>query len=148
MKTTIATTKEQSDRLLRCGVSVDTADMCYDSGTLSLMKYHDAICERDSRGENYEVVPAWSLSALLELLPKFIPDAGGDFSYALKIQPCNLPGWTVCYYAYSLDKGKGYHRSEDVIEACVQLIEWLTANGYKLHDPDCLCREKGGENDC
>ncbi len=135
---TIATTKEQSDRLIACGISSETADMMFTPhNTLSTDPYKSVLKDR-----GYS--PAWSLSALLELLPKFIPDAGGDFSYALKVQPCNLPGWTVCYYAYSLDKGKGYHRSEDVIEACVQLIEWLTANGYKLHDPDCLCREKGG----
>lgn len=135
---TIATTKEQSDRLIACGISSETADMMFTPhNTLSTDPYKSVLKDR-----GYS--PAWSLSALLELLPKFIPDAGGDFSYALKVQPCNLPGWTVCYYAYSLDKGKGYHRSEDIIEACVQLIEWLTANGYKLHDPDCPCRKKGG----
>lgn len=125
---TIATTKEQSDRLIACGISSETADMMFTPhNTLSTDPYKSVLKDR-----GYS--PAWSLSALLELLPKFIPDAGGDFSYALKVQPCNLPGWTVCYYAYSLDKGKGYHRSEDVIEACVQLIEWLTANGYKLNE--------------
>lgn len=142
MERQIATTQDQSQRLLRCGLSADTADM------IGVEPDYDYVCEpwslmqgQDTRG----YFPAWSLSALLGFLPKFIPDAGGDFSYALKIQPCNLPGWTVCYYAYSLDKGKGYHRSEDIIEACVQLIEWLTANGYKLND--CPCREKGGENE-
>lgn len=134
MTTAISTTKEQSDRLIACGISSETADMMFTPhNTLSTDPYKSVLKDR-----GYS--PAWSLSALLELLPKFIPDAGGDFSYALKVQPCNLPGWTVCYYAYSLDKGKGYHRSEDVIEACVQLIEWLTANGYKLNEI-----EKGGE---
>lgn len=127
MTTTIATTKEQSDRLIACGISSETADMMFTPhNTLSTDPYKSVLKDR-----GYS--PAWSLSALLGLLPKFIPDAGGDFSYALKIQPCNLPGWTVCYYAYSLDKGKGYHRSEDIIEACVQLIEWLTENNYKLN---------------
>lgn len=128
MERQIATTQEQSTRLLRCGVSAESADMHWDNKTLDepFLNTGAVTDKRDT--------PAWSLSALLELLPKFIPDAGGDFSYALKVQPCNLPGWTVCYYAYSLDKGKGYHRSEDVIEACVQLIEWLTANGYKLNE--------------
>lgn len=139
----IATTKEQALRLLRCGVLADTADMSirtitepmirdvaeWETPLLLTMPYSSA---KDIYRGDY-VEPAWSLSALLGLLPKFIPDAGGDFSYALKIQPCNLPGWTVCYYAYSLDKGKGYHRSEDIIEACVQLIEWLTRHNYKLN---------------
>lgn len=107
MTTAISTTKEQSDRLIACGISSETADMMFTPhNTLSTDPYKSVLKDR-----GYS--PAWSLSALLELLPKFIPDAGGDFSYALKVQPCNLPGWTVCYYAYSLDKGKGYHRSEE-----------------------------------
>lgn len=127
---TIATDNLQSQRLLRCGVSADTADMHISNyGELWAAPYKD-----NQRKNEKDFLPAWSLSALLGLLPRFIPDAGGDFSYALKIQPCNLPGWTVCYYAYSLDKGKGYHRSEDIIEACVQLIEWLTENNYKLNE--------------
>lgn len=141
MKTNIATTQDQSQRLLRCGVLADTADMYYLIDTLHIGPSFSDVWHNKPK----DLEPAWSLSALLGFLPKFIPDAGGDFSYALNIQPCNLPGWTVCYYAYSLDKGKGYHRSEDIIEACVQLIEWLAANGYKLGD--CPCREKGGENE-
>lgn len=43
MKANIATDSSQSDRLLRCGVSADTADMCYDSGALSLMDYDSAV---------------------------------------------------------------------------------------------------------
>ncbi len=39
----IATTQDQSERLLRCGVPADTADMhhdmCYDNCMLSIMDY-------------------------------------------------------------------------------------------------------------
>lgn len=47
----IATDKSQTQRLLACGVSADTADMCYDSGALSLMDYDSAVHERDSHRE-------------------------------------------------------------------------------------------------
>lgn len=34
MERQIATTREQSDRLLKCGVPAESADMCYDSGAI------------------------------------------------------------------------------------------------------------------
>lgn len=43
MKTNIATDQSQSQRLLRCGVSAESADMhhdmCYDNCILSIMDY-------------------------------------------------------------------------------------------------------------
>lgn len=139
MKTNIATTREQSSRLLRCGVSADTADMCYDSGALSLMDYDSAVHERDSRRETYEVIPAWSLSALLGLLPKEIKVDESPYDevqkYGLLIYPF-MGGWQVDYEYCEDDEChclKCVH-STDPIEVCVQLIEWLTENGYKLNE--------------
>lgn len=135
MKTNIATTQDQSARLLRCGVSADTADMCYDSGALSLMDYDSAVHERDSRRESYEVVPAWSLSALLGLLPKEICDESGDdfyFSLAKEFPFSEEYGaaYIPCWHNGNAIIRK---RDNDPIEACVQLIEWLTENNYKLN---------------
>lgn len=68
MKTNIATTQDQSQRLLRCGVSADTADMYIDNyGELWAVSYKD-----NQRKNEKGFVPAWSLSALLGLLPKRI----------------------------------------------------------------------------
>lgn len=138
----IATTRDQSARLLRCGVSADTADMHFDMDeerykgwrfTGTLLKLRKC--------------PAWSLSRLLELLPSVI-----------KIHtPQGLEIYTIQLYFY--ENGERWynlayvfiHRSllsittNNLIEAVVQMIEQLTANGYKLND--CPCREKGGENE-
>ena len=135
----IATTQEQSQRLLRCGVSADTADMCYDSGALSLMDYDSAEHERDSRRESYEVIPAWSLSALLS---KVLPHNISVDKYKYK----GATEYEVGGY-FTGHRDKIAFNATNPIEACVKAIEWLTANGYKLHDPDCPCREKGGENE-
>lgn len=133
MKTNISTTQEQSARLLRCGVSADTADMCYDSGALSLMEYDSAVHERDSRRERYEVIPAWSLSALLGLLPKEICDDSYYFSLAQEY-PLNAD-YRAAYKYYSVDECDYVgRRSSQPIEACVQLIEWLMENNYKLNE--------------
>lgn len=142
MKTNISTNKDQSARLLRCGVSADTADMCYDSGALSLMDYDSAVHERDSRRESYEVIPAWSLSALLGLLPKEIDIDGYKYRISIYFESPDEPviGNQWCLY-YKPKKHNEKSRIDDVpmyapdlIECAVLMIEWLTANGYKLNE--------------
>lgn len=133
----IATTKGQSARLLACGVSADTADI------VGVEPDYDYVCEpwslmqgQDTRG----YFPAWGLSALMtKVLPHNISVDKYKYKGATEYE-------VGCYFTGHRDKIA--FNAPDPIEACVQLIEWLTANGYKLHDPDCLCREKGGENDC
>lgn len=138
MTTQIATTQEQSARLLKCGVLAETADMCYNSGALSLMDYDSAVHERDSRRETYEVTPAWSLSRLLTLLPYKIPC--GDFEFWLDVAPIDYgKQWSMGYYCIEKPRTiKGLTHTESLIECAVQEIEWLSANGYKL---------KGGSDD-
>lgn len=141
MTTNIATNKEQSARLLRCGVSADTADMCYDSGALSLMDYDSAVHERDSRRETYEVIPAWSLSALLSLLPTSILSPMGN-EYMLELSKLRMhDAWEVQWFSgrdrfRTYDKKKNFHKLWDKspIEACVKAIEWLKENNYKLNE--------------
>ena len=74
MKTEIATTKEQSRRLLACGVSPDTADMCWTRFESDGEKYEQLSVMDESTYEfaSLSPIPAWSLSALLGLLPKEI----------------------------------------------------------------------------
>ena len=142
MKTNIATDCDQSACLLKCGVSADTADMCYDSGALSLMDYDSAVHERDSRRESYEVVPAWSLSALLGLLPKEIDIDGYPYRISIYFENPDEPvignQWSL-YYKPKKHNEKS--RIDDVpmyapnlIECAVLMIEWLTENNYKLNE--------------
>ena len=77
---TIATTREQSARLLQCGVSADTADMSWrtilcpsdnepwSDPQLLVLPYSVA---KDIYASDH-VEPAWSLSALLSLIPPII----------------------------------------------------------------------------
>lgn len=153
MKTNIATDRSQSERLLRCGVSADTADMSYDSGALSLMDYDSAVHERDSRRENYEVTPAWSLGALLSnVLPKHLD----DFPFTQWIQPfsdgeiCEMEGNDECVLNGDVTLSCGENawvvdydwdgftgvlpNADNPIEACVRAIELLHANGYKFNE--------------
>lgn len=160
----IATTIEQSKRLIACGVAPKSADMCrlfYDADgdqvcydeTYSedndehflLTEYYgednvEVSCELvpksfgdyDHSFENDS--PAWSLSALLALLPDSIKR--NEYStYDLELSKTSI---AYVYYAdmdsYLNPHEKLHLYSDDLIEACVKAIEWLTANGYELNE--------------
>lgn len=110
----IATTKEQSARLLQCGVPAKTADMCLSTRTRKsdgsfVAKKHQTTnlwvgypCWRTTSGdEELENVPAWSLSRLMELLPKANKDERQTQSNMenppLKILLLHRPCWRQLY---------------------------------------------------
>ena len=127
MKTNICTTKDQSARLLKCGVPAESADMSIDADTDKL--YLGAYSERVDKVHE---VPAWTLSRLLTLLPFKIPC--GNFEFWLDVAPINYgKQWSVGYYCIEKPRTiKGLTHNENIIECAVQEIEWLSANGYKL----------------
>lgn len=129
MKTNIATTKDQSQRLLRCGVSADMADMMFTPhNTLSTEPYKETLKDRG-------YIPAWSLSALLGLIPHIIEVYDdGDYYFSLAQEfPASEDYHAAYKYCWADDDAFVGRRSSCPIEACVQLIEWLTSNGYKLN---------------
>lgn len=128
MKTNICTTQDQSARLLKCEVSADTADMMFTPhNTLSTEPYKEALKDRG-------YTPAWSLSALLGLLPFKIHSC--KYEYWLDIAPMDYgKQWSIGYYCIEKPKViKGLTRMDSLIECAVQEFEWLTANGYKLNE--------------
>lgn len=127
MTTQIATTQEQSARLLKCGVPSESADMSIDTDTDKL--YLSAYSERVDKVHE---VPAWSLSNLFGLLPFKIHS--GKYGYWLDIAPMYYnKQWSIGYYCMENPKViKGFTCTDSLIECAVQEIEWLTANGYKL----------------
>lgn len=129
MERQIATTKEQSDRLLKCGVPADTADMCYQTPITASQKAtrEDILLVRQADKTLFDAdIPAWSLSALLtNILPHNISVDKYEHKGAMEYE-------VGCYFTGHRDKIA--FNAPDPIEACVQLIEWLTANGYKLNE--------------
>ena len=131
MKTNIATTQDQIQRLLRCGVSADTADMArYVDDSVPMMPWDWTM------GSYGGTFPAWSLSALLGLLPKevFDKDSNGFyFSLAQEFPACD--DYNAAYKpCWDDDDNLVGKFAPCPIEACVQLIEWLKGNGYKLNE--------------
>ncbi len=156
MTTNIATIPTQSRRLLECGVDPKTADMSIRIITEpylveSVMWYTPELktlpySEAKVIYGNDEITPAWSLSALLALLPEKIEDG-----YWLTIQKCSRGKNEPVYYGIAYFKCKWdnpedisnsaittlgrlkYFTDRNLIEAVCKIIEWLTANNYKLN---------------
>ena len=132
----IATTQDQSQRLLRCGVSADTADMIETRLGNLLNRTQDFPVD-----ETKETL-VWSLSALLGLLPKEIDIDGYPYRISIYFENPDEPviGNQWCLY-YRPKKHTEKSRIDDVpmyahdlIECAVLIIEWLTDNGYKLNE--------------
>lgn len=140
----IATTRKQSQRLLACGVSADTADMHISNyGDLWASQYKD-----NQRKDEKGFAPAWSLSCLLEILPKHLDnfpftkwyppfledeiwemDTPGELNGDVQLS-FNGTNWIV---DYDWDGFTGHlPQSQNPIEAVVLAIELLHANGYKF----------------
>lgn len=101
----ICTSLEQSKKLMELGIDRKTSDMNYWCGSgLRIGGYKAQDEELD--------IPAWSLSALLELIPERIPGT------KLVIK------WDGCYYI----EGRDCLR-DTAIDAAFEMVVWLKENG-------------------
>ena len=144
MTPNIATTKEQSTRLRQCGVDPKTADMCWYKAKAANKEGYTWILITENylkRRNSDEFIPAWSLSTLLSLLPKEIDIDGYAYHISIYFENPDEPviGNHWCLY-YKPKKHNEKSRIDDVpmyapdlIECAVLMIEWLTANNYKLN---------------
>jgi len=125
----ICTTIEQSKKLLKLGIDVNTADMFYrDNGVdVKLMWEHLP----DVQVTN----PAWSLSALLGLMPKSICIKQSEHSgyfYFLEWQFANdnslryVGNDRKCLIDIYSDHDDGW---KDSIDTAFEMICWLKENG-------------------
>lgn len=134
----IATTKEQSARLLKCGVPADSADMHFDMD------------EKRYKGWRFtgtllklRKCPAWSLCRLLELIPKVIDIDGYPYRIGIYFENPDEPviGNQWCLFYKPTKNTEKSHYIDDVpmyapglIECAVLMVEWLTRHNYKLNE--------------
>lgn len=130
----IATTREQSEKLLALGVNPETADMSIpikDNPNLncSARPYNDW---NGYWKHNKFVIPAWSLSRLLEMMPPFLNKYGALYLHAgLHTERYNKDNRDIAHkYDIQYGIGSTTERYESPFEAIVEAIEWLIANGY------------------
>ena len=137
----IATTIEQSKRLLELGLDPKTADMIWryvTSGCYRLEVLHKELFE----GTNEKDIPAWSLTALLEVMPITITKDGME--HKLKVFPSGLfsthsdtSKWTLQYCGrdYSYRSRDKYPilvavTQHDLIDASYEMVCWLLENNF------------------
>lgn len=133
-KNQISTSREQSERLLSLGVKPETADMSIPTRenpnlNVSARPYHDW----NTYWKNHQyVIPSWSLSRLLEMMPPYLENYGSLYlNCGLHIER---------YNAYNKDKAHKYNvefgigsttsRYENVFDCIIETIGWLILNGH------------------
>lgn len=127
----IATTIEQSKHLLELGLSPESADMWWSNrfvyrsptpmigvATEQNRLYTFKWCEMD--------IPAWSLSALLEVMPSFIDYKGQKLR--LTIEKAGI--WNVFYLGIEHRLNEIWFNGEygEPIEPAYKMVCWLLTN--------------------
>ena len=131
--TKVCTSIEQSKRLLELGLDAETADMYWEYNTLKLM------CN-DYDPNIVQHVPAWSLSALVDVMPSSLllyPDATEEGVKAGKYPSSNLIASTEGYlrkrfdglYQYRYDGIKTVGDCRYPIDAAYRMMVWLLEEG-------------------
>lgn len=118
----ICTSIEQSQKLIKLEIDVNTADMFYCNGHVSVLQSSDFITVNSRMREIYpeaeNYIPAWSLTALLELMNV------NEYKMALKYGNCSE--YTMCFddnYTFnSITK-------DDAIDSVFKMFVWLKENG-------------------
>ena len=118
----IATNLEQSKELLRLGLPAESADMCWcnshDVDRWFLIprtqgEVKSSLLEQEL--DEVEIIPAWSLSALLEVMPK-----GTEL---IKMQN------NVNELYYEIDYMYTGYEDSDPITAAYEMVCWLLEQG-------------------
>lgn len=111
----IVTTTEQSDKLLSLGIDPKTADMSYNYGRIMVVSYFEW-----SKEMRKEVIPAWSLGALFELMPQEI----------VRLDVCflSIDRESIAYLGD--DNQRLVMESKDIFQNAVDMIELLVNHGY------------------
>lgn len=133
----ICTSIEQSQKLIELGIDINTADMSW----LSWMKdgkprigFNSELFNNlyDISDFRHEYMPAWSLPALLELMPPYLFEF--ERGIDLTIYP-NLNGkcWHCSYMPNTIenmknDKFRQITNGNDPVDAAFEMVCWLLEN--------------------
>lgn len=125
----ICTSIEQSQKLIELGIDVNTADMYYDGfGRLPQGYAYPLIFPNSFEYDK----PAWSLSALLGLMPPYLFEF--ERGIDLNIYPnLNGKGWHCSYMPNNIenlkkDKFRQITNGESPVDAAFEMVCWLKEN--------------------
>ncbi len=148
-KSQVATSVEQSKRLLELGLKKETADIHMtnmsgkginytDDWQIGSISYCDAVSFWDSTGLKLEktawsIIPAWSLHRLLCMLPKYVHIE--TYKYGRKYMvtlDLTIDSYQNVRYLEGVDESyydKSFY-ANDAYESICKAIEWLIKEGY------------------
>ena len=121
----ICTSVEQSKKLVKLGLDVNTADAIYP--WRELMKDYDSLYVPENMFDiDEDDIPAWSLSALLELLPQHIDSGLGWQKFGLD------KGWNGGIYQVYYENKNSFieKKSQTAVDAAFEMICWLLEQGF------------------
>ena len=127
----ICTSIEQSNKLIELGIDLNTADMYYPNRTD--IQYQGALPIGMKHGNPLlsQEIPAWSLSALLELIPPYLGEFkdGIDFGFSKAMNG----KWYSAHYIQLDNSGLATFSKtvtgETSVDAAFEMICWLKENG-------------------
>ena len=123
----ICTDLEQSYKLISLGLNKNTADMHYFSDGYNPTKLDVGYSAEDAkfyRGTENKYIPAWSLTALLDLIPH-------DGMHGIELNNYNdgKTIWTALFNhkseLYTIIRPK-----DNAVDAVFEIVVWLLENGY------------------
>ena len=135
----ICTDIRQSKKLIELGIDTDTSDMCYkclgeDPYDLIVRPYSEWKEEYKVllRSGDAKVYPAWSLTALLELMPPYLFEfeRGIDLNIYRNL---NGKGWHCSYMPNVIenmkkDKFRQLTNGNNPVDAAFEMVCWLLEN--------------------
>lgn len=123
----ICTSLEQSKKLMELGIDIDTADMHYSTWTILnegeyiLSPNQGETIEELQEDYGNQVIPAWSLAALLDILESEIDGEEGE-TYELNIEKDGT--WWNIWYRERYDEADPIETTstEELVDACVEMV--------------------------
>jgi hypothetical protein len=138
MKSKICTTIDQCKKLLDLGIDINTADLTVTNYPLQDGSRFDFICCKlpndtfpsitDGKSEK---IPAWSLSALLGLMPFHIIENNNRFGF-YQVKGFNKQGETY-RFGYKTNNDSFLFETSwhnDIIDAAFEMVCWLKKEKY------------------
>lgn len=129
MKIKICTSVEQSNKLTKLGININTADMSWQLVGKNKLLYLYFNSEKYVNHSKV-LIPAWSLSALLELIPPYLGkfNDGIDFGFGKAMNG----KWYSAHYLQTYPNGdiKSVKTvtGDTAVDAAFEMVCWLKEN--------------------
>ena len=122
----ICTSIEQSKKLIALGIDVNTADMYYDVNSYGIQSKPEVAVGKVWSKD----IPAWSLSALLELIPPYLGEFKDGIDFRLS-KAMNGKWYSAHYIKFNDDGLASFNitvTGDTAIDAAFEMVCWLKEN--------------------